>query len=197
MKPFYTHRTQGFTLVEVMVAVIVICIGLLGIAKMQALSLNNMSTSRQRSLAAIEAASLAAAMHSNRGYWASTPPATITLAVGGNVTSSDGNVLAAQTMTDIAAPNACVGTSGGGAKCVPLNLAAYDLAIWVNDLDTLLPNATATISCPAVINAPISCTIQIAWTEQAVSMTAQEAAQQAAGNVGQFESPGYELYVEP
>jgi hypothetical protein len=48
-----------------------------------------------------------------------------------------------------------------------------------------------------VINVPISCTIQIAWTEQAVSMTAQEAAQQAAGNVGQFESPGYELYVEP
>jgi type IV pilus assembly protein PilV len=197
MKPFYTHRAQGFTLVEVMVAVIVICIGLLGIAKMQALSMNNMSTSRQRSLAAIEAASLAAAMHSNRAYWASTPAATITLAVGGNVTSSDANVLAGQTMTDIGAPNACVGTNNGVAKCVPLNLAAYDLAIWVNDLDTLLPHATATISCPPVINAPMSCTIQIAWTEQAVSMTSQEAAQQAAGNVGQFESPVYELYVEP
>jgi type IV pilus assembly protein PilV len=197
MKPLYTQRAPGFTLVEVMVAVIVICIGLLGIAKMQALSLNNMSTSRQRSLASIEAASLAAAMHSNRAYWANTPAATITLAIGGAVTSSDANVLATQTMTDITAPNACVGTSGGGAKCSPGNLAAYDLAIWVTDVDSLLPNATATISCPEVPNVPQSCTIQIVWTEQAVSMTTQEAAQQAAGNVGQFESPAYELYVEP
>jgi len=197
MKPFNTHRSQGFTLVEVMVAVIVICIGLLGIAKMQALSLNNMSTSRQRSLASIEAASLAAAMHSNRAYWANTPAATITLAVGGTVTSSDANVLGGQTMTDIAAAGACVGSLTGGPKCVPLNLAAYDLAIWVNDVNTLLPNATATISCPEVPNVPQSCTIQIAWTEQAVSMNSQEASEQAAGNVGQFESPVYELYVEP
>jgi len=63
-------RARGFTLVEVMVAVIVICIGLLGIAKMQALALSNMTASRLRSLAAIEAASLAASMHSNRNYWA-------------------------------------------------------------------------------------------------------------------------------
>ena len=57
---------QGFSLVEVMVAVVVICVGLLGIAKMQAMALSNTTMSRQRSLAAIEAASIASAMHSNR-----------------------------------------------------------------------------------------------------------------------------------
>ena len=51
-------------------AVVVICVGLLGIAKMQAMALSNTNMSRQRSLAAIEAASIAASMHSNRQYWA-------------------------------------------------------------------------------------------------------------------------------
>src|SRR5205823_9766606 len=59
-------RSRGFSLVEVMVAVIVICVGLLGIAKLQALSLSNTTTSRLRALAAIQVASVAAAMHSNR-----------------------------------------------------------------------------------------------------------------------------------
>ena len=49
-------QIRGFSLVEVMVAVVVICTGLLGIAKLQALSLSNTSTARLRSLAAMEAA---------------------------------------------------------------------------------------------------------------------------------------------
>src|SRR6201987_2468405 len=69
--------SRGFSLVEVLVAVVVICTGLLGIAKLQALSLSNTSTARLRSLAALEAASLASAMHSNRQYWAGTPPTSI------------------------------------------------------------------------------------------------------------------------
>src|SRR2546430_13031518 len=64
--------SRGFSLVEVMVAVIVICVGMLGIAKLEALSVSNTTTARLRSLAAIEAASLAAAKHTNRQYWAKT-----------------------------------------------------------------------------------------------------------------------------
>jgi len=76
--------TGGFSLVEVMVAVVVICVGLLGIAKMQALALSNTTTSRLRALAAIEAAGLASAMHSNREYWSgATPPLTTTFNAAG------------------------------------------------------------------------------------------------------------------
>jgi type IV pilus assembly protein PilV len=202
-------RARGFSLVEVMVACIVICVGLLGVAKMQALSLSNMTTSRQRALAAFEAAGLAAAMHSNRDYWAATP-ANFTITVNPVATpaiaSSDGNLqtLASTDLTDGQAGNgapglnACVGTSAGAAECQPANLAAYDLARWTSSLQSLLPHPTAAISCPnAIAGAPTSCTIQISWTEKAVSMTQQEAAQQAAGNVGQFETPTYLLYVEP
>ncbi len=191
---------RGFSLVEVMVAVVVICVGLLGIAKMQSLALSNMTTSRLRSLAAFEAAGLAAAMHTNRDYWTVTPPVLVTLnlpTANPLITSSDG-ALQAQANTDLAALNACVGTSGGGAACTPILLAAYDVARWVNSMQGLLPNPQATISCPPVVGAnPTNCTIRISWGETAVAMTTQEAQYQGAGNIGQFEQPTYVLYVEP
>ena len=184
-------RSRGFSLLEVMVAVIVICVGLLGIAKLQALSLSNTTTSRLRALAAIEAASLASSMHSNREYWGN-PPDTVTVA-GTTITSSDGALQAAAGATN--ASTACIGSSAGGAACQPVPLAAFDLVRWSNSLAALLPNPTAAISCqPIPGGGPASCTIQVSWTEKAVAVNAQEA--NAAANA-QFQTPTYMLYVEP
>jgi type IV pilus assembly protein PilV len=193
-------RSAGFTLVEVMVAVVVICVGLLGVAKLEALAMSNMSTSRLRSLAAIEAASLAASMHSNRNYWASTPPTTVTInpTAAPIIQSSDG-VMAAQATGDMAAPLVCVGTSNGASMCQPMNLAASDLARWTTTMQGLLPNPVATISCPPVVNnTPTACTIQITWSETAVSVNSQEVTDQVANAANStFELPSYLLYVEP
>ena len=185
-------RASGFSLVEVMVAVVVICVGLLGIAKLQALSLSNATTSRQRSLAALEAAGLASAMHSNRDYWSTTAPASVTWA-GGPISSTD-PVLQADAVP--AALNVCVGGIGTGAACNPVQLAGYDLARWTASIAALLPNPQATILCPNIagLNLPASCTIQITWSEKAVGINQQEATA-AAG--AQFENPTYLLYVEP
>jgi len=213
-------RIRGFSLVEVMVAVVVICVGLLGIAKMQALALSNSNTSRLRSLAAIEAAGLAAAMHSNREYWAGStgtaPPATITVNALANpqIQSSDAALQAAAGVdlaqgsnnpSAIAVP--CVGSNDGLTTCGPSvlagipgqPLAAFDLARWTASLNALLPNPQSTITCGVVpgINSPVSCTIQITWNEKAVSMTQQEAQQEAANGPSQIEKPVYFLYVEP
>ncbi|HYL01838.1 MAG TPA: prepilin-type N-terminal cleavage/methylation domain-containing protein [Steroidobacteraceae bacterium] len=188
---------RGFSLVEVMVAVIVICVGMLGIAKMQALSLSNMTTSRLRSLAAIQAASLAAAMRTNRQYWVNTTPAnTLVNPLAAPVVQSTDAGLQAQASADFAGGlNACVGTSGGGSACTPLLLASYDLARWTAALQQLLPNPSATITCPPVLGAnPQTCTIQVTWTERAVAINQQEA---TVAGVGQFENPSYVLYVEP
>jgi type IV pilus assembly protein PilV len=192
-------RSAGFTLVEVMVAVVVICVGLLGVAKMEALAMSNMSTSRLRSLAAIEAASLAASMHSNRNYWASTPPTTVTInpTAAPIIQSSDG-VMAAQATGDMGAPLVCVGTSNGASMCQPMNLAASDLARWTTTMQGLLPNPVATISCPPVVTTPTACTIQITWSETAVSVNSQEVTDQVANAANStFELPSYLLYVEP
>ena len=58
----------------------------------------------------------------------------------------------------------------------------------------LLPNPSATVSCPAVAGGigPTTCTIQINWTENTVSINAQS---NAPG--GQYQTPTYLLYVEP
>src|SRR4029077_8205745 len=144
-------------LVEVMVAVVVICIGLLGIAKMEAMAVSNTNMSRQRSLAAIEAASFASAMHSNRQYWTSFPTVNLSVSIQGNppvVVSTDA-LLQAATAANLGPPlilNSCIGTNNGIAKCpTAVNLAAFDLARWwanQGGISTQLPNPTATISCP-------------------------------------------------
>ena len=179
-------RSRGFSLVEVMVAVIVICVGMLGIAKMQALSLANTTTARLRSLAAIEAASLASAMHSNRQYWANTAlPFNAALSATGVNTSSDG-ALAVQATADLGNLTACF-----GIQCAALPLAAFDLARWTTNMTGMLPNPTANISCPANpgVNAPPSCTITVSWNERSVGVNQQETVALAL--------PTYTLYVEP
>ena len=127
-------------------AVVVICVGLLGIAKMQAMAVSNTNMSRQRSLAAIEAASIASAMHSNREYWASFPTAfSVSIISGAPAGALAGGAstdpsLQAQTIADIGPPvlSPCIGTNSGIAMCSPAAagnsaaLAAFDLARWWN-----------------------------------------------------------------
>jgi len=193
--------TRGFSLVEVMVAVVVICAGLLGIAKLQTLALSNTSTARLRSLAALEAASLAAAMHSNRQYWANTPPASIVATPNASpapptILSSDAAMAATATAalgaTFPGLPQTCIGNAGSGAVCAAPNLAAFDLAWWLSSLTALLPNPGATINCNNA--APAACTILITWTENAVAVNSQQI---NAPNAQQFQTPDYMLYVEP
>ncbi len=183
-------RAHGFSLVEVMVAVIVICVGMLGIAKMQALSVSNTTTARLRSLAAIEAAGLASAMHSNRQYWANNIVLPFNLVLNaGVITSSDG-ALAAQATADLTNLTACF-----GIQCPALPLAAFDLARWSTNLSGLLPNPTANINCG--VSAPPTCTITISWSEKAVAINQQEATAAATAQLPQFQVPTYTLFVEP
>lgn len=204
----YPARTRGFSLIEVMVALVVICVGLLGVAKMQALSLANTTISRQRSIAAIEAASLAAAMRANRLYWGTT---AANFSVVWNPAVAPAYVVTGDATLAAAAnagnAHACDGAAGTVAAC-PYTannqaLAAADLAGWTTALAAVLPNPSATITCgvPIGTTLPASCTINIAWTETAVAMTTQEAAQEAAmktaGTQGKYEKPTYQLYVEP
>ena len=192
-------RQRGFSLMEVMAAVLVICVGMLGIAKMQALALSNSNTSRMRSLAAIEAASIASAMHSNRQYWSTAValelPMTATLNYAGapTVASSDA-ALQTQATTDlgVSPPNQCFNVT-----CTATQLAAFDLARWTFNIGTVLPNSTTFITCPlpaAGVQTPVSCTIRITWTEKAVGMTSNSAT--AAANAA-MAPPDYTLQVEP
>jgi type IV pilus assembly protein PilV len=177
----FKARMRAFTLLEVMIALIVVSVGMLGVAKMHALAFASTGTASMRSLAAIEAASLASMMRANRGYWAngSAPPA-ITI----NGTTLSDATLAATAAT----ASYCI--KGATTPCSPATLAAYDLHRWAAALNAILPSPSANISCP-VIAPPISCTIQINWVEKTVAINAQ------AANGPAMQAPTYTLYVEP
>jgi type IV pilus assembly protein PilV len=172
-------RARGFSLVEVMVALIVMSVGMLGIAKMQAVALSNTAIASTRSLAAIEASSLAASMHANRGYWSSP-------AVAGLIT------LQGATVTPTVAPVVdCVAVS-----CTPAGLAAYDLQQWTTAaLQVLPPDYRALITCTPGITPP-NCTIQIQWAEKSVALNTNGKAA-AVNEKLALNLPTYELYVEP
>jgi type IV pilus assembly protein PilV len=184
-------RAGGFTLIEVLVALIVTAIGLLGIAKIQALAYANTGSASVRALVAIQASGLAATMHANRVYWSlgSAPsPLTIT-----NTTISD------NTLNNTATGVTDCEVGGASAPCTPPILAAFDLHTWARGISGLLPgaNPVTTITCnPTNVLLTLNCVIQITWNEKTVSLNAQSAAGTTTGTTGTF-APTYTLYVEP
>src|SRR5262249_51327206 len=113
-------------------------------------------------------------------YWAvGAAPVSITIT---GTTISDATLAATA-----AAPGYC--TPAGTVPCNPATLAAYDLHQWVTALNALLPNPSATISCPTAVT-PISCTIRVNWDEKLVAINSQ-----GAGPA--MQTPTYILYVEP
>ena len=185
---------RGFTLVEVMVALIVISVGLLGIASMQGLAVSASNGSRQRSLAALEAASLSASMHVDRLFWLGNGTTTITVS-GNTITASGGSGGLAAAVS--AAPT-CAPTSPTAAACTPDLVAAHDLISWAASVSALLPNPVSTITCGTTT--PLSCTIDMKWIENSVAANKQEAAVAAsspASSPAGFENTEYILYVEP
>jgi type IV pilus assembly protein PilV len=179
----------GFSLIEVLVSLIIVSVGLLGIAKMQALAYSSTGIASKRSLAAIQASSLASSMSANRAYWAANlAPATITI-VGTTITSAD---------PALSAPTDC--TLAGSAPCAPSAVAGYDLQSWALALSTLLLTDRVTITCTRGVT-PVNCIITITWLENQVGVNSQEAAAAkaalAAGTPAALQLPSYTLYVEP
>jgi type IV pilus assembly protein PilV len=170
------RRARGFSLMEVMVALVVSTVGLLGLAKMEALALSSTSVAGSRSLAAIEAASLAAAMHANPGYWATGGALPL-------ITISAGSPYPIVT--------SCV-NNPGTPSCIPANMAAWDLNAWSTSLNQVLPGSLATITCsPGGAGSPVTCTIQLQWTENGVAVSAQQSL------MSSLAAPMYTLYVQP
>ena len=159
---------------EVMVALVVSTVGLLGLAKMESLAISSTSVAGSRSLAAIEASSLAAAMHANPGFWQSgvVTPYVISNAVN-----------------PFAGSPPC--TTPGATSCVPQAMAFNDLNQWAVAVNKVLPGYLATINCSQVIGAPVTCTIQLQWSENGVAVNAQQT------QMSSLALPTYTLFVQP
>jgi type IV pilus assembly protein PilV len=177
-----------------MVALIVLSVGLLGIARMQSLALSSTSVASQRSMAAIEAESMAASMHENRGYWTTGDHSGATITIQGATLA-----VATGAATLVAAiPTTCIPAQT--SPCTPAQLAAYDLQTWATDLKGILPGDQATIRCGTVT--PVSCTINIVWAETALAVNSTQAQiqtqlQTSTNPISVVQNSTYTLYVEP
>lgn len=150
---------RGFTLLEVLVALVVISLGLLGIAAMQASAITSTHSSQTESLVSIEARSLADAMQANPVYWHGgvypTAPFTVSATTGATLATVSDSTLGATV------PNCA------SAQCTDVQLAAYDVQTWGAQLNAQVPGATASITCQAA--APTTCSITVNWKQKATA----------------------------
>jgi len=185
------RRTRGFSLVEVLVALIIIAVGMLGIAKMHALALSSTGSAGTRSLVAIETAGLAASMHADRDYWSTTS----TLAY--NVTYSPATGVGVDVFP---------ATQSCSTTCTNQQMAAYDLQQFGLALSQIVPAFNANVTCQNT-TAPQSCVITVTWlenlagvssqTDSAAISSASVTASGATGNANLLQQPQYSLYLEP
>jgi type IV pilus assembly protein PilV len=192
-------RARGFTLVEVMVAMVVISIGLLGIAKLQALAYASTGSASARSLVALQVAGLAAAMHADRSYWAGGYAPSPIKITGTHISDAtlDGDAPTASY------PDMSLGYCADGNGNTPCGttagdptLAAFDLHTYAASLNGMLgsSNPVTTITCTTnATTLTVSCTIQATWNEKAVSINSQSGANTTQATF----APTYTLYVEP
>lgn len=131
------HR--GFTLVEALVALVVLSIGMLGIAALYVESLKAGRSAIYRTQAVNLAADMADRIRVN--------PAT------------DGTVAAAY--IGAGANNGC---AGGTVDCTPADMAEHDVFLWRQVIQNLLPNGQGVIAYDAG-PIPDQYTITVSWSE--------------------------------
>ncbi len=142
-------RHSGFTLIEVLIAMIILAVGLLGLAGLQATSLRNTQSAYNRSQATQLAYDMADRMRAN---------------VADARLSVDANPLTASAYLG-AVPGAAIANCTLAAGCTPAQMAQNDLFEWNQDIDNALSaNATGTIAAVPVL-APTGFTITITWDD--------------------------------
>lgn len=141
---FSLRRQAGFTLLEILIAITVLAIGLLGLAALQLNALQTGQVSYQRSQAIALAYEIADRMRANR-----IQAGAKAFSIGANPTLSTPSVDCAS------------------ASCTAAQMAAYDLYHWYTDsIVALLPSGTASIACnTSACGTGVAQTITVMWDE--------------------------------
>ena len=130
------RRAQGFTLVEAMVALVVLAVGMLGIAGLYVTTLRSGGSAIYRMQAVNLAADLADRIRANRG--------------------------AGFSYAGAAANNNCYGAAS--VDCGPPQMAANDLLVWQQQLAAILPAGAGVVGVVGAA-APFTYTITVNWAE--------------------------------
>lgn len=146
-----TKRSSGFTLLEVMIAMVIFSIGLLGLAGIQAVSLKNNHSAYTRTITMQLAYNMADVMRASTDN-------------EGNISSDFDDVTDAIPGT---APTSCIQKNGATApNCTDTNLAAFELYHWKKRIDDTLASGIGTIKKNGDVY-----TITIMWDEDRTGTT--------------------------
>lgn len=138
------HRSRGFTLVEALVALVVLSIGMLGIAALYVESLRAGRESLTRSTAILLASDMADRIRSNRDAGAAYAKAT----------------------TDTGTVSTDCEEGGSSASCTPAVMAAHEIATWETEIKANLPGGDeATGEIVVTAGAPNIYQITVSWVE--------------------------------
>lgn len=163
----------GFTLIELLVTMLIVTVGLLGLAKLQATAVSNTSVARTRALMTYQAESLAGMMRANRAFW-------ITSGAGPfpsfNVTTA--GVASDSQMSKNGSTGTCISVT-----CSQAQLAWDDMYTWAakfNDgtASSAFPGASASIACVSASGGacgaspatPHSYDITLTWQQKMVAI---------------------------
>ncbi len=150
------RAARGFSLLEVLIALLIFSLGLLGMAGLMVVSVKTNQSAYLRTQASFLAQGLVERMRANLGQ----------------VTTYATTYSAATVGADPCA---------GGAVCSPANISVRDRALWSQQLVDQLPNPNATIRCDGMLlgigaqvgAAPYNglCTFTIQWSETSLDRT--------------------------
>jgi type IV pilus assembly protein PilV len=135
-------KQAGFSLLEVMIAIVIMGIGMLGIAALQTTSSVFTESAMHRGQAAALATEMVERMRAN-----------VTEAKAGNY-----NISSLPSLTEN-----CIGPT---KDCTPSQMKDHDLRVWSNRVASLLPSGTAAInSGPDNDTDPVDITVTLQWDD--------------------------------
>lgn len=130
-------NARGFSLLEAMIALVVLSVGMIGIAALHGHSLSASRTAQVRTQAVNLVADMADRIRVNR--------------LGGAAYAGP-------------ASNEQCDPQSGGAYCTPAQMAAHDLFVWQSQLSERLPDGAGTVTYDASTTPP-TYSIEVRWTE--------------------------------
>ncbi|NNJ98648.1 MAG: type IV pilus modification protein PilV [Gammaproteobacteria bacterium] len=150
-QPVGRARQSGFSLIEALVAFLILSIGMLGIASLQTMSLKAGHTATVRMAAVMKADEILESIRANPAVLLSYAAST----------------------ADSGADNGCSQTMVAAVQCSPTQLAADDIFRWKRSLTDVLPNNAST-TASVVVTPPVppetmtDIVVTINWSERDV-----------------------------